>query len=86
MCLQTTLRKLVYLSIKQMADIANDVIIVTSSLTKDMTGKVSNCSRRSEFCDERKWLLDKLYMVHPTALSRHKIHFNGSLQQLLVCL
>lgn len=35
----TTLRKMVYLCIKLMADIANDVIIVTSSLTKDMTGK-----------------------------------------------
>jgi len=32
---------MVYLCIKLMADIADDVIIVTSSLTKDMTGKVS---------------------------------------------
>jgi len=31
---------MVYLCIKLMADIADDVIIVTSSLTKDMTGKV----------------------------------------------
>ena len=31
---------MVYLGIKLMADIADDVIIVTSSLTKDMTGKV----------------------------------------------
>lgn len=36
---QVTLRRLVYLAIKDMAKIANDVIIVTSSLTKDMTGK-----------------------------------------------
>lgn len=35
----TTLRRMVYLCIKLMADIADDVIIVTSSLTKDMTGK-----------------------------------------------
>eukprot|EP00058_Branchiostoma_floridae_P014605 XP_002600093.1 hypothetical protein BRAFLDRAFT_79649 [Branchiostoma floridae] len=34
-----TLRRMVYLTIKEMADIAEDVIIVTSSLTKDMTGK-----------------------------------------------
>lgn len=34
-----TLRRLVYLGIKEMANIAEDVIIVTSSLTKDMTGK-----------------------------------------------
>ncbi|XP_003384949.1 PREDICTED: coatomer subunit gamma-2-like [Amphimedon queenslandica] len=34
-----TLRRLVYVSVKEMAKIANDVIIVTSSLTKDMTGK-----------------------------------------------
>ena len=34
-----TLRRLVYLAIKEMAKIADDVIIVTSSLTKDMTGK-----------------------------------------------
>jgi len=35
----TTLRKMVFLTIKEMAKIAQDVIIVTSSLTKDMTGK-----------------------------------------------
>jgi len=40
MLMQTTLRRMVYLCIKLMADIADDVIIVTSSLTKDMTGKV----------------------------------------------
>lgn len=34
-----TLRRLVYLAIKEMSKIADDVIIVTSSLTKDMTGK-----------------------------------------------
>lgn len=33
------LRRVLYLCIKEMANIANDVIIVTSSLTKDMTGK-----------------------------------------------
>lgn len=32
------LRRMLYLVIKEMADIADDVIIVTSSLTKDMTG------------------------------------------------
>ena len=30
---------MVYLCIKEMAKISEDVIIVTSSLTKDMTGK-----------------------------------------------
>ncbi|XP_071038882.1 coatomer subunit gamma-2 [Parasteatoda tepidariorum] len=34
-----TIRRLVYLCIKELAGIAEDVIIVTSSLTKDMTGK-----------------------------------------------
>ncbi|KRX81091.1 Coatomer subunit gamma-2 [Trichinella sp. T6] len=33
------LRRLVYLTIKELASLADDVIIVTSSLTKDMTGK-----------------------------------------------
>ncbi|XP_057372762.1 coatomer subunit gamma-2-like [Daphnia carinata] len=33
------LRRMVYLGIKELAMIAEDVIIVTSSLTKDMTGK-----------------------------------------------
>ncbi|XP_072181586.1 coatomer subunit gamma-2-like [Diadema setosum] len=33
------LRRMVYLVIKEMANLAEDVIIVTSSLTKDMTGK-----------------------------------------------
>lgn len=33
------LRRLVYLGIKELSTIAEDVIIVTSSLTKDMTGK-----------------------------------------------
>lgn len=33
------LRRMVYLGIKELANIAEDVIIVTSSLTKDMTGK-----------------------------------------------
>ena len=36
------LRRLVYLAIKELSDIADDVIIVTSSLTKDMTGKEDN--------------------------------------------
>jgi len=34
-----TLRRMVYLCIKEMSEIAEDVIIVTSSLTKDMTGR-----------------------------------------------
>ncbi|KAK7862012.1 hypothetical protein R5R35_002151 [Gryllus longicercus] len=33
------LRRMVYLGIKELSSIAEDVIIVTSSLTKDMTGK-----------------------------------------------
>ncbi len=33
------LRRMVYLGIKELSKIAEDVIIVTSSLTKDMTGK-----------------------------------------------
>jgi len=33
------LRRMVYLGIKELSGIAEDVIIVTSSLTKDMTGK-----------------------------------------------
>lgn len=33
------LRRLIYLGIKELSTIADDVIIVTSSLTKDMTGK-----------------------------------------------
>lgn len=33
------LRRLVYLCIKELSSMAQDVIIVTSSLTKDMTGK-----------------------------------------------
>jgi len=35
----TVLRRLVYLGIKELSTVAEDVIIVTSSLTKDMTGK-----------------------------------------------
>jgi coatomer protein complex subunit gamma len=38
-CKDVMLRRILYLCIKEMANIANDVIIVTSSLTKDMTGK-----------------------------------------------
>jgi len=34
-----TLRRLVYLAIKELSVLADDVIIVTSSLTKDMTGR-----------------------------------------------
>lgn len=34
------LRRLVYLCIKELSTVAQDVIIVTSSLTKDMTGNV----------------------------------------------
>jgi len=40
----TVLRRLVYLGIKELSSIAEDVIIVTSSLTKDMTGK-EDCYR-----------------------------------------
>jgi hypothetical protein len=39
------LRRLVYLGIKELSGIAEDVIIVTSSLTKDMTGK-EDCYRQ----------------------------------------
>lgn len=38
-CKDVVLRRMVYLGIKELATIAADVIIVTSSLTKDMTGK-----------------------------------------------
>lgn len=38
----TVLRRLVYLGIKELSTIAEDVIIVTCSLTKDMTGKEDN--------------------------------------------
>ena len=33
------LRRVMYLAIKEMSAVASDVIIVTSSLTRDMTGK-----------------------------------------------
>ena len=33
------LRRMVYLAIKELSTVAEDVIIVTSSLTKDMTGR-----------------------------------------------
>ncbi len=33
------LRRMVYIGIKDLSNVADDVIIVTSSLTKDMTGK-----------------------------------------------
>ena len=33
------LRRMMYVTIKEMSTVANDVIIVTSSLTRDMTGK-----------------------------------------------
>ena len=36
---EAVLRRLVYVAIKALAGISEDVIIVTSSLTKDMTGK-----------------------------------------------
>ena len=32
-------RRMIYLSIKEMSTVSNDVIIVTASLTRDMTGK-----------------------------------------------
>ncbi|XP_007889035.1 coatomer subunit gamma-2 [Callorhinchus milii] len=38
-CNDQILRRMCYLTIKEMANISEDVIIVTSSLTKDMTGK-----------------------------------------------
>lgn len=40
------LRRMVYLGIKELSSIADDVIIVTSSLTKDMTGISSLFLRR----------------------------------------
>lgn len=33
------LRRMIYLGIKELSSVADDVIIVTSSLTKDMTGE-----------------------------------------------
>ncbi|XP_072948441.1 coatomer subunit gamma-like [Epargyreus clarus] len=38
-CKDVMLRRMVYLCIKELSTLAQDVIIVTSSLTKDMTGK-----------------------------------------------
>ncbi|XP_017890017.1 coatomer subunit gamma isoform X2 [Ceratina calcarata] len=38
-CRDIVLRRLVYLGIKELSSLAEDVIIVTSCLTKDMTGK-----------------------------------------------
>ncbi len=38
-CKDPVLRRMVYLGIKSLSEVAEDVIIVTSSLTKDMTGK-----------------------------------------------
>lgn len=38
-CFQPALRRMVYLAIKELSTVAEDVIIVTSSLTKDMTGR-----------------------------------------------
>ena len=38
-CEDLVLRRMVYLGIKSLAKVAEDVIIVTSSLTKDMSGK-----------------------------------------------
>lgn len=38
------LRRMVYLGIKELSSIADDVIIVTSSLTKDMTGNFKTSS------------------------------------------
>ena len=38
------LRRMIYLSIKEMSTVANDVIIITSSLTRYMTEKeASHC-------------------------------------------
>lgn len=34
-----SLRRLVYLAVKELSEVSDDVIIVTSSLTKDMTGR-----------------------------------------------
>lgn len=34
-----SLRRMVYLAVKELAEVSDDVIIVTSSLTKDMTGR-----------------------------------------------
>ena len=47
------LRRMVYLGIKFLAPVAEDVIIVTSSLTKDMTGTLNNITLlddKSTFC------------------------------------
>ena len=38
-CHDPVLRRMVYLGIKSLAKVSDDVIIVTSSLTKDMSGK-----------------------------------------------
>ncbi|KAH7700508.1 gamma-coatomer protein, partial [Aphelenchoides avenae] len=38
-CKDTTLRRLVYVAIKELCTMSDDVIIVTSSLTKDMNGR-----------------------------------------------
>ena len=46
------LRRVMYLAIKEMSTMASDVIIVTSSLTEDMTGKED--SNRRKFDQRRR--------------------------------
>jgi coatomer protein complex subunit gamma len=43
--LKPYLRRMVYLVIKELAGMANDVIMVTSSLTQDISGKSDNVHR-----------------------------------------
>lgn len=57
-----------YVAIKEMSKIANDVIIVTSSLTKDMTGKEDQfrASAIKALCTitDVRWLSYALYSIY----------------------
>lgn len=70
------LRRMVYLGIKELSSIADDVIIVTSSLTKDMTGILATISRKIPSRDEYKF--DTVPNLNPFPISGKEYLYRAS--------
>lgn len=72
------MRRMVYLGIKELSSLADDVIIVTSSLTKDMTGKATHL-RASDTIFYRMFLISRQRISlsgtsHPSFVQYYRQH------------
>ncbi len=69
------LGRIIYLSTKKMSTISNDIIILTSSLTKDMTGKEDSHQGTAVRAIECLFKLYQFYELHSESVSFFLLFF-----------